>query len=77
MFDQYIKSLVEGKAATTISSIILADENQKIYLNLLKKRYKDKQLMIHSHMSKRLKLENITDIKVVSGLRKLANKIDI
>ena len=33
--------------------------------------------MIHSHMSKLLKLENITDIKDVSGLRKLFDTIDI
>ena len=56
----YLKSLVEGKAATIISSIRLANENYNICLNLLKERYEDKQLMIHSHMSKLLKLENIT-----------------
>ena len=33
--------------------------------------------MIHSHMSKLLKLENVTDTKDVSGLRKLFETIDI
>ena len=32
--------------------------------------------MIHSHMSKFLKLENITDVKDVNGLRKLFDTID-
>ena len=65
----YLKSLVEGKVVTIISSIKLANENYNISLNLLKERYEDKQLIIHSHMSKLLKLENITDVKYVSGLR--------
>ena len=74
----YLKNLVEGKAATIISSIKLANENYSICLNLLKGRYEDKQLMnIHSHMSKLLKPENITDVKDVSGLRKLFDTIDI
>ena len=55
----------------------MAHENFNICLNLLKERYEDKQLMIHSHMSKLLKLENITDVKDVSGLRKLFETIDI
>ena len=71
----YLKNLVEGKAATINSSIKLANENFNICLNLLKERYEDKQLMIHSHMSKLLKLENITDVKDVSGLRKLFEMI--
>ena len=73
----YLKNLVEGKAATIISSIKLANENYNICLNLLKERYEDKQLMIHSHMNKLLKLENITDVKDVSRLRKLFDTIDI
>ena len=61
----YLKNLVGGKAATIISSIKLANENYNICLNLLKERYEDKQLMIHSHMNKLLKLENVTDVKDV------------
>ena len=33
--------------------------------------------MIHSHMSKLLKLESITDVKDISELRKLFDTIDI
>ena len=72
-----MKNLVKGKTAAIISSIKLANENYNICLNLLKERYEDKQLMIHSHMSKLLKFENITDVKDVSGLRKLFDTIDI
>ena len=39
----YLKTLVEGKAATIVSSIKLANENYKICLSLLKERYEDKQ----------------------------------
>ena len=73
----YLKNLVKGKTATVISSIKLANENYIICLNLLKKIYKNKQLMIHSHMSKLLSLEHITDVKDVSGLRKLFDTNDI
>ena len=55
----------------------MANENYNICLNLLKERYEDKHLMIHSHMRKLLKLENITSIKDVSGLRKLFDTIGI
>ena len=72
----YLKNLGEGKAATITSSIKLANENYNICFNLLKERYEDKQLMIHSHKSKLLKLENITDVKDVSGIRKLFDTID-
>ena len=73
----YLQNLVEGKARTIISSIKLANENYNICLNLLKERYEDKQLMIYSYISKLLKLENITDVKDVSRLRKLFDTIDI
>ena len=73
----YLKNLVEGKIVTIISSIKLANENYNICLNLLKERYEDKQLMIHSRMSKLLKLENITNVKDASRLRKLFDTIDI
>ena len=73
----YLKNLAERKAATIISSIKLANENYNITcLNLLKQRYKEKKLMIHSHMTKLLKLEYITDVKDVSELRKLFDAID-
>ena len=74
--NNYLKILVEGEAATIISSFKLTNENYQISLNLRNERYEDKQLMIHSHMSKLLKLENISDFKDVSGVRKLFETID-
>ena len=38
---------------------------------------KTSKLMIYSYISKLLKLENITDVKDVSRLRKLFDTIDI
>ena len=69
----YLKNLDEGKTATVISSIKLANENYSISLNLLKA---DKQLSIQSRVSKLLKLENITSVSV-SGLKKLFDAFDI
>ena len=40
----YLQNHVEGKAATIISSIKLANDNYNICLNLLKERYEDKQI---------------------------------
>ena len=73
----YLKNLIEGKAASVIKNIKLSNENYKLCLDLLKERYEDKQLLIHSHMKKLLKLEVITDPKDVSGLRRLFDVIDI
>ena len=73
----YLKNLVEDKGGTVISSIKLANQKYNVCLNLLKERCEDKQLMIHSQISKILKLENITQVQDVSGLRKLLDTIDI
>ena len=73
----YLKNLVEDKGGTVISSIKLANQKYNVCLNLLKERCEDKQLMIHSQISKTLKLENITQVQDVSGLRKLLDTIDI
>ena len=64
-----LKNFVEGKATTIISSIKLANENYNICLNLFKERRDS-----HFHMSKLLKLENITD---VSGLKNLFDTINV
>ena len=67
-----LKNFVEGKPTTIISSIKLANENYNICLNLFKERHDS-----HFHMSKLLKLENITDVKDVSGLKNLFDTINV
>ena len=73
----YLKNLVEDNGGTVISSIKLANQKYNICLNLLKERCEDKQLMIYSQICKILKLEKITQVQDVSGLKKLLDTIDI
>lgn len=46
----YLQSCLKNKAAQRISSIQITDSNYKVAFDLLKERYENKRLIIHSHM---------------------------
>ena len=73
----YLQNLVDGKASDIIYGIKLSNENYKIALDLLKERYDDKQLLIHSHMQKLLNLKTVEDVKYICLLRRLFDIIEI
>ena len=73
----YLQNLVDGKASDIIYGIKLSNENYKIALDLLKERYDDKQLLIHSHMQKLLNLKAVEDVKDTCLLRRLFDIIEI
>ena len=73
----YLDSLCEGKASDIIYGLKLSNENYEIALKLLKERYDDKQLLIHSHMQKLLNLKPIENVKEICLLRKIYDIIEI
>ena len=73
----YLQNLVDGKASDIIYGIKLSNENYKIALDLLKERYDDKQLLIHSHMQKFLNLKTVKYVKDKCLLGRLFDIIEI
>ena len=65
-------TLVEGQASNIIAGLKVSHE-----LNLFKKSYNDKQLLIYCNMQKRLNLKQVENIKDVSLLRKIIDLIEI
>ena len=75
----YLKNLVEGEAAATLSGLKLTNDNYEIALNLLRGRYDNKQLQISSRFQRLLNLNVVKDINNVklrlSKMEVLANKL--
>ena len=69
----HLKSLLHGKAATTIAGLSLTSANYKAALDLLKGRYANKQVIISSHMERLLKLPSIPS----GDVRKLRELFDL
>lgn len=46
----YLQSCLKGEAAQVISSILVTDLNYEIAFNLLRERYENKRLIVHSHL---------------------------
>ena len=72
----YLKNLVEGSAAQTISGFKISKDNYLIALNLLKERYNNKHLQVTTHMNNLLELEPVTDLKHVKELRDIYNTVE-
>ena len=52
----YLRLYMEGPTAATITGLALTKENYKIAVDLLRRRYGNKQVIISSHMDSLLKL---------------------
>ena len=59
----YLKSLIYGQAAETISGFSLTDENYEEAVALLKERYGNKQVLISAHVESLLKLSAAVTIE--------------
>ncbi|XP_065652811.1 uncharacterized protein LOC136080129 [Hydra vulgaris] len=73
----YLRNLLRGPALSSISGLSLSNENYKIALDILKKRYDNKQNMISSHMKKLLSLERVHNLNKIDRLRCLLDSIEI
>ena len=56
----YLRSYLEGPAAATITGLALTKENYKSAVDLLCKKYGNKQVIISSHMDSLSKLLRVT-----------------
>ena len=72
----YLKSLVTGTAAQTITGFKISSTNYAQALQLLKERYENKHLQISLHMNNLLEVSPITNINKVEELRELYNTVE-
>ena len=73
---QYLKSLLEGCAAETISGLPLTSSNYKHAVDLLRKRFGSKQIIISKHIEMLMQLPKITDSSDLKQLRQLLDKTE-
>ncbi len=72
----YLRSLLDGAAASAIEGFSLTKENYDAAVNLLKDRFANTQVIISSHMDALLKLNAIVDMSELSKIRGLYDKIE-
>ncbi|XP_065667990.1 uncharacterized protein LOC136088234 [Hydra vulgaris] len=73
----HLRSLVEGRASSTIKGLALTNSNFDVAMNLLKEGYNNKQLLISAHMTFLFSLDNINDIRDALMLRKTYGNLEI
>ena len=71
----YLRSLCEQGAASTIVGLALTDTNYKVAVDLLKKRFGNVDVVINSHMDRLLKLPQLNNSNDVRKLRVLYESI--
>lgn len=72
----YLKSLLHGSAAQTISGLALTATNYETAVNLLEKRFGNKQLIVSGHMDSLLKISALSSSKDVEKLRQTYDQIE-
>ena len=60
----------------SIQGLLITNENYSIALKILRERYANKHVLISSYMESFVKLQPITSIKNVSGLRAMHNLVE-
>ena len=73
----YLRSLLEGSAAATISGLSLNSENYTEALTLLKSRYGNKQVLISAHIDKLMNLPVIYSSPEIKKLREVYDCIEV
>ena len=74
----YLKTLVEGPARAAIIGLPLTSANYDTAIKVLKDRFGQKELIVHSHFKKLMELKPIGDkLTDVSSLRKLYDEVEI
>lgn len=72
----YLKYLIQGQAANTISGFSLTGGNYKEAVCLLEERYGNKEVVISAHMEALLKLPAATSISEPKKLRDIYDKLE-
>lgn len=72
----YLKSLLMGTAQSVITGLALTSANYDKAVELLKKRFGNRQIVISSHMEALTKIPKITEIGDVKRLRNLYDLVE-
>lgn len=73
----YLKSFLFGTAASAVAGLALSDINYDMAIDLLKKWFGRKDLVINAHMNKLLNMTPVKRATDVSALRKLYDDLDL
>ena len=73
----YLKSFLTGTAASAVAGLALSGINYDIAIDVLKKRFGRKDLVINAHMNKLLNMTPVKRSNDVSALRKLYDDCEI
>ena len=65
----YLKGLLSGSAYEAIEGFPITGENYKKTLEILETRYSNKQLCISTHMENLMKMQPVTSIHDIKGIR--------
>ena len=72
----YLYSYLEGEAFRTIKDIKLIDKNYPQALEVLRRRYSNKQRIISAHMNELLNMNKVERDRDLQGLRRLNDDIE-
>ena len=72
----YLRSLLERTAYEAISGLTLSSANYQEAIDVLHKRFGDRQLIISKHMETLLGIEAVTSEQNVKGLRRLHDDVE-
>ena len=71
----YLVGYLSGEAETSIKGLQLKAENYKVALELLEKRFGDKQSLVSAHMTKLMNLPAVTSVANTIGMRTLYDEL--
>ena len=74
---RHLKTLLEGPAAKAISGIQMTNSNYEEAVDILKKRFSQKQIIINAHMEALLSLQRVSSERDIRSLRKLYDAIEV
>lgn len=72
----YLRGLLSGTAASTISGFSLSATNYEAAVSLLKERFANPQAIIASHMEQLLKITRVTDENDKKQMRSVYDSIE-
>ena len=74
---RHLKTLLEGPAAKAISGIQMTNSNYEEAVDILKKRFSQKQIIINAYMEALLSLQRVSSERDIRCLRKLYDATEV
>ena len=72
----YLKGLLTGPAAVTVAGLALTEANYQNSVELLKKRFANRQVIINSYMDKLMNIPPLNSEASVNKLRAMLDEIE-